>query len=67
MSDKKVIHIAPDISYLFTPTTTKVLCGRLASAVFASGDFIDIWNNLNPDCTMCPDCKEEDARASHQD
>lgn len=68
MPNKKVIHIAPDISYLFpeTAATAKVLCGRLASEVFASGEFVGVKNNLNPDCPVCPDCGAWD-HASHQD
>lgn len=58
MPDKKVTHIAPDISYLFpeTASTTKVLCGRLASEVFANDEFVGTKDNLNPDCTVCPNC-----------
>ena len=53
-----VIHIAPSLDYLFPDTveTATVLCGRLASEVFGSGEWIGISGNLNPDCTVCPVC-----------
>lgn len=56
---KDVIHIAPDIDYLFpaTAATATVLCGRLASEVLASGEFVGVGDNLNSACETCPLCE----------
>lgn len=57
---KSIIHIAPDLDYLFPATANmaKVLCGRLAVDVFADGEFVGIVGNLNPKCSICTKCKE---------
>lgn len=58
--NKPIIHIAPDISYLFPETSSSatVLCGRFAYEVFDSGEFIGTASNLNPDCKVCDKCIE---------
>jgi hypothetical protein len=57
---KAIIHIAPDIGYLFPETAGSacVRCGRLAREVFESGEFIGVSGNLNPECEVCPLCAE---------
>lgn len=53
-----MIHIATDLDYLFPSTkhTAKVLCGKLASKVLESEEYIGVQGNLNPAEPVCPKC-----------
>lgn len=55
---KGVIHIAPDIGYLFPEEAADatVYCGRKAQEVLASGEWVGVEKNLNPDCETCLLC-----------
>lgn len=55
-----IIHIAPDISYLFPETASRatVLCGRRAEEIFQNGEFVGVKYNLNPDCEVCVECRK---------
>lgn len=57
-----IIHIAPNLDYLFPATREKarVLCGRRAADVLTDGEFIGISGNLNRVvCTVCPECDKK--------
>lgn len=58
MDDRRIIHVAPDLGYLFPATveTARVLCGRLATEVFAAGEFVGVPGALNRDCDICASC-----------
>lgn len=51
-----IIHIAPNIDYLFHLDWATVLCGSTASVVIDAGEFIGLKGNLNPKCEVCPEC-----------
>ena len=57
----KIIHIAPNIDYLFpaTAATARTLCNRLIQDVFTVGEFVGTANNLNEKCEVCVDCKHK--------
>jgi hypothetical protein len=57
---KEIIHIAPDISYLFpeTATTATTLCGSLVQEVFDCNEWVGIIQNLNSQFEVCERCKE---------
>lgn len=59
-----VIHIAPDIGYLFpeTAATAKTLCGRLVCEVLEGGEWVGVRQNLSSECEVCERCKEEAER-----
>jgi integrase/recombinase XerD len=48
-----VMHIAPDIGYLFNPEIAFTLCNKRVSDILAEGDFIGIANNLNLSLESC--------------
>lgn len=51
-----MIHITPNIDYLFMPDISMMLCGDLATSVMDRGEFIGLAGNLNPKCEVCPEC-----------
>ena len=57
-SNPPIIHIAPDISYLFpdTSTTARTYCNELVKDILAKGEFVGLCDNLNPECVPCIIC-----------
>lgn len=58
--DTPIIHIAPDIGYLFPAeaNTARTMCGKLVKNILACGEFIGTRKNLNPKLQVCQECAQ---------
>ncbi len=59
-----MIHIAPDIGYLFDPRGNRTLCGKRVSDIVAANEYVGIVGRLdpkvivgNPKEPVCPECQ----------